>query len=135
MKYRLRRLWERQGVRYLFFGGLTVLVNLACFTLLTAWGGLGLDVSNALSIAAALLFAYVTNTWFVFRSERGTVRERMGEFLRFVSARLFTMALEFFGVHLLAAAFPGKSFLWKLLAQGLVIILNYALSKRVVYRR
>lgn len=135
MKYRLRRLWERQGVRYLFFGGLTVLVNLACFTLLTAWGGLGLDVSNALSIAAALLFAYVTNTWFVFRSERGTVRERLGEFLRFVSARLFTMALEFFGVHLLAAAFPGKSFLWKLLAQGLVIILNYALSKRVVYRR
>lgn len=134
MKYRLRLLWERQGVRYLFFGGLTVLVNLAVFTLLSR-AGLGLDVSNALSIAAALLFAYVTNTWFVFRSERGTVRERLGEFLRFVSARLFTMALEFFGVHLLAAAFPGKSFLWKLLAQGLVIILNYALSKRVVYRR
>lgn len=134
MKYRLRRLWERQGVRYLFFGGLTVLVNLAVFTLLSR-AGLGLDAGNALSIAAALLFAYVTNTWFVFRSERGAVRERLGEFLRFVSARLFTMALEFFGVHLLAAAFPGKSFLWKLLAQGLAIILNYALSKKVVYRR
>lgn len=135
MKYWLRRLWGRQGIRYLFFGGLTVLVNLTSFTLLTAWSRLGLDVSNALSIAAALLFAYGTNTWFVFRSERGTARERLDEFLRFISARLFTMAVEFFGVHFLATAFPGKSFLWKLLAQGLVIILNYILSKRLVYRQ
>lgn len=134
MKHCLRRLWECRGIRYLFFGGLTVLVNLASFAFLTAWGGLGLDVGNALSITVALLFAYGTNTWFVFRSEQGTARERLDEFLRFVSARLFTMTLEFFCVHFMSAAFPGRSFLWKLLVQGLVIILNYILSKRLVYQ-
>lgn len=132
MRSLLERLWGRQGFRYLLFGGMTVLVNLTVFALLSC-AGIGLDAANALSIAVALLFAYGTNTWFVFHSGRGTTRERLGEFLRFLSARLFTMALEFFGVHLLSAAFPGRSFLWKLLVQGLVIILNYILSKRLVY--
>lgn len=134
MKHWLRRLWRRQGIRYLFFGGLTVLVNLTSFSLLVEWGQLGLDASNALSIATALLFAYGTNTWFVFRTERGTAQKRLDEFLRFISARLFTMAVEFFGVHFMSAVFPGKGFLWKLLIQGLVIVLNYILSKRLVYQ-
>lgn len=129
----LRRLWERQGIRYLFFGGLTVLFNLLCFRLLTKGAGLGTDTGNALSILAALLFAYFTNTWFVFRSKNAGPRARLGEFLRFLSARLLTMALEFAGVHLLAEVLLLNAFLSKLALQAAVIVLNYILSRLVVY--
>lgn len=129
-----RRLWERQGFRYLFFGGLTVLVNLVCFRLLTERAGLGLDGANALSIALALLFAYVTNTRFVFRSKTSGGRERLGEFFRFLSARLFTMGVEFFGVHFLAEVLLWNGFFSKLVTQAVVIVLNYVLSKMIVYR-
>lgn len=132
---RLRRLWEREGLRYLFFGGLTVLVNLLCFRLLTITAGLGTDAGNALSILAALLFAYATNTWFVFCSRDGGLRARLGEFLRFLSARLFTMALEFIGVHFLAEVLFWNGFLSKLAIQMVVIVLNYIFSKIIVYKR
>lgn len=127
----IQALWDRRGIRYLFFGGLTVLVNLAAFALLS-WLGLGLDAANALSITIALLFAYVTNTRFVFRSKRERFQERLWEFMRFVSARLFTMAVEFFGVRLLAPALGALPA--KLLFQVIVIILNYVLSKWIIYR-
>lgn len=130
----LKRLWARQGFRYLFFGGLTVLVNLFCFSLLTGWAGLGLDGANALSIALALLFAYVTNTWFVFRSRASGFRGRLGEFLRFLSARLFTMGVEFFGVRLLAEVLLWNGFFSKLVMQAVVIALNYVFSKIIVYK-
>lgn len=130
----LQRLWNSQGFRYLFFGGLTVLVNLVCFHLLTEWAGLDLDAGNALSIVAALLFAYVTNTRFVFRSKTSGGRERLGEFLRFLSARLFTMGVEFFGVHFLAEVLLWNGFFSKLATQAVVIALNYVLSKIIVYK-
>lgn len=131
MKHWPRRLWECQGIRYLLFGGLTVLVNLTAFALLSQVG-VGLDAANIFSIAAALMFAYVMNTWFVFRSKWEGAQKCLGEFLRFLSARLFTMAVEFFGVHFLAAAVGPISA--KLLVQILVIIMNYVLSRRLVYR-
>lgn len=130
-----QRLWDSQGFRYLLFGGLTVLVNLACFRLLTEYTPLGLDAGNALSILAALLFAYVTNTWLVFRSKASGLRGRGGEFLRFVLARLFTMALEFFGVHLLAEILGWNALFSKLLMQCAVIVLNYVFSRIIVYRK
>lgn len=126
-------LWARQGFRYLFFGGLTVGVSTAAFALL-ARAGLGLDGANALSIALALLFAYVTNTRFVFRSKTSGGRERLGEFLRFLSARLFTMGVEFFGVHFLAEVLLWNGFFSKLATQAVVIVLNYVLSKIIVYK-
>lgn len=131
----LRRFWDKEGIRYLFFGVLTVLVNLACFSLLTKGIGLGVDAGNALSILAALLFAYVVNTWFVFRSRDRTARERAGEFVRFAGARLFTMALEFAGVHVLVHICLLNAFFSKLSAQAVVIVLNYVLSKTVIYGR
>lgn len=71
-----------------------MLVNLLCFHFLTECAGLGLDTGNAVSIILALLFAYAVNTCFVFRSNAVGLRARLGEFLRFLLARLFTMVLE-----------------------------------------
>lgn len=130
----VRRVWERQSVRYLFFGGLTVLVNLICFSLLTRRGGLGVDGANALSILAALLFAYWVNTRFVFRDHARSAGERLGRFLRFTGARLFTMALEWAGVHLLVSGLSLNAFFSKTAVQAVVIVLNYVLSRALVYR-
>lgn len=129
----LRTQWENQAIRYLFFGGLTVLVNLLCFRLLTGPAGFSVDAGNGLSILVALLFAYGTNTRFVFRSKCRGLPERCREFLRFLSARLFTMALEFVGVHLLVELLGWNELLSKTGMQGIVIVLNYLFSKRLVY--
>lgn len=129
-----QRLWDRQPVRYLFLGGLTVCVNFICFCLLTAYTEWDHHLSNGLSILAALLFAYAANTRFVFRSRCGSVRERILEFTRFFMARLFTMLLEFGGVYFLACVLSVNEILSKGILQVAVILLNYVLSRSMIYR-
>ena len=65
----IKRLWQRYRdlLSYLFFGGLTTLVNIAVYWLLARLG-LTTAVANACALAASILFAYVTNRLGVFES-------------------------------------------------------------------
>lgn len=128
----LRRVWDSRGFRYLFFGGLTTLVNIACFWLLTKAAGWNVDAGNAVSIGVALIFAYVVNTWFVFRSKCSRAWDRVREFFRFAGARALTMVLEFLGVHFMVMVF--LSVLSKMVIQVAVILLNYVFSRWIVYK-
>ena len=127
-------LFHNDIVRYLFFGALTVRVNLAsyvCFTELLCWN---IHLSNVLSIIIALLFAYITNTIFVFKDKAQSLRHGIAVFLKFISSRLFTMLLEIAGVALLVNILFMDDLLAKTILQSIVIITNYVLSKFFVYR-
>ena len=65
MKEQIRKLYHSEVIRYIFFGGCTTLVNLVVFYGLRKLG-MGLNISNVISIIAAILFAYVVNSLFVF---------------------------------------------------------------------
>lgn len=121
-------------LKYLFFGGVTVLVNVACFYLLENCLKLNLDVSNIVSTILALLFAYITNTWFVFCTKCNSLKERFEEFLRFSGGRCFTLFLEVLGVHYLVNICFVEEMNSKIFVQILVIILNYVISKMLVYK-
>ncbi len=128
----VQRFFSKEIVRYLLFGGLTVLVNLACFYLFTEVFFWNLDISNIISVVIALLFAYVTNTRFVFRSKCNSKKERLSEFVRFIVARIFTMFLEIFGVHCMVAILSLHALVSKCIMQIIVITLNYVFSKRII---
>ena len=108
----LGKLCNAESVTYIIFGVLTTAVDWVSYTIL--WN-LGADyrVSTALSWAAAVLFAFVTNKFFVFRSFDISLGYVWKEFVSFVTCRaatgVFTMAgmivmvgmlhwNEFFGV-------------------------------------
>lgn len=59
---------------YLVFGGLTTLLNLAVFYVLYEWMHIDTVISNVMAWGAGVLFAFVTNKLFVFRSGDGTER-------------------------------------------------------------
>ena len=94
MKNLIKKLYYNDIVRYIFFGCLTVAVNLISFYILLNTFKINLDTSNILSIIIALLFAYITNTIFVFHSKGLSFTERLLEFINFIMARLFTMFFE-----------------------------------------
>ena len=134
MKKLLSWLFYNDIIRYLFFGGLTVLVNLASYVFFTELLHWSILFSNVLSIVIALLFAYITNTLFVFKNKAQSLRHGIAVFLKFISSRLFTMLLEIAGVALLVNIFFLDDLLAKTVLQGVVIITNYVLSKFFVYR-
>ena len=120
---------------YLVFGILTTAVNylvyLPCYNLLH----LSSSVSNVIAWAAAVVFAYVTNKPFVFRSHDWSAKTVIPELTRFVGTRLGSGGLETLILFAFVDVMGMHGNLWKLLTSVLVVILNYLGSKLLVFRR
>ena len=126
------RLYENDVIRYIIFGGCTTLVNLVCFYVLRKCN-LGLNIANIISIIAAIIFAYVVNSKFVFLDKCETLRDHVQPFCKFVSARLLTMVIEVGGVWLLVAQMGFSDMIGKFVTQFIVLALNYIFSKFFVF--
>ena len=126
------RFYENDVIRYIFFGGCTTLVNLVCFYVLRKCN-LGLSSANIISMIAAIIFAYVVNSKFVFLDKCETLRDHVQPFCKFVSARLLTMVIEVGGVWLLVAQMGFSDMIGKFVTQFIVLALNYIFSKFFVF--
>lgn len=120
---------------YLIFGVLTTVVNyivyLPCYNIL----GLSSSVSNVIAWAAAVVFAFLTNKPFVFRSHDWSPQTVIPELARFVGTRLGSGGLETL-ILLVAVDWLGMNGnIWKLLTSVLVVVLNYIGSKLLVFRK
>lgn len=127
-----KTLYKNSMFRYLFYGGCTTLVNLVVFYGLRR-AGVGLNISNVISIIIAILFAYVVNSKFVFQDKCEKLKDHLQPFIKFISARLVSMAVEVGGVWLLVAVMGLPDMLGKLATQFIVIVLNYFFSKFFVF--
>ena len=120
---------------YLFFGGLTTVVNYVVYLPCYNWLGLSAAVSNAIAWAVAVAFAYLTNKPFVFKSHDWSAKTVLPELAKFVGCRVGSGFLEtgilFICVDLLC--FNGN--VWKLITSVLVVILNYVASKLLVFKK
>ncbi len=132
----LQPFWQkhREALLYLFFGGLTTLVSILSFWLFTAGLGLNELIANVLSWILAVLFAYLTNARWVFEAKPRGFGERVQLLLRFYAGRLATLGVEeallwIFITRLHLPAMPVK-----IAAQVVVIVLNYVISKLLVFK-
>ena len=128
-------------INYIFFGGLTAIVNigikyLLLFTCLNPENGIELQIAIIISWIAAVLFAYVTNRKFVFYSNN---ENKLKEFANFVIGRLTTLLLEMFIMWFFITLLKLNSDLYvvifTLISQIMVIIGNYVFSKLFVFKK
>lgn len=127
--------WNNAVLRYIFLGGCATLVNLGCYTLLRLTTSINLNVANVISVATAMVFAYFTNSRFVFESDATTFPEKFKEFVKFIGARLSTMAIEIGGVWLMADILHINDYFAKIVIQFIVLVLNYIFSKLFVFKK
>lgn len=127
--------WNSSVVRYVFFGGCTTLVNLGTYYVLRLLTNLSVTKANLISIITAIIFAYFVNSIFVFKSEAVTIKKKATEFVKFVSARLMTMAIEVGGVWMMVDVLRMDDYVAKFLVQFIVLILNYIFSKFLVFTK
>jgi putative flippase GtrA len=130
----------RELIVYFITGVLTTLVNWAVYALCVETFDWSVAVSNAIAWGAAVLFAYVTNKLWVFRSYSWNLRFVIREAFLFVSARILTGIFEIVSVPLLVGLglnqpFFGVKGMWaKILVSAIVMVLNYVFSKLIVFR-
>lgn len=130
----IKKLYYDSRIRYLFFGGLTTFVNLVLFALLKGPLGIDYKISNFFSVAAAICFAFVVNKLYVFQSKTSSFRETFHEFSKFVLGRLVTMAVEVGGVPFCVEIIHQPEMLAKLETQIIVMVVNYFISKFLVFK-
>ena len=138
IKEKVDYFYHNSVIRYAFFGGLTTLVNMVMYFLLTHFTPLGNTeelqaVANTISVFISIVFAFVTNSKYVFESEARGFKAHMNEFVKFTGARLSTMFIDVGGVYLFVKVWGFNDMVVKLILQFVVIVLNYFFSKFLVF--
>lgn len=122
-------------LNYLIFGVLTTIISILTYALFTNMFSIGIFISNILSWLIAVLFAFITNKLFVFKSKNENLSGNIIECLKFYASRLFSLGAEslilFIGVNLMHI----NDMIIKVIAQVIVIVLNYILSKLLVFKK
>lgn len=139
---RVYKKYEEQ-INYLIVGGLTTVVGvgsklLLLFTILDQTNGLQLQIAEIISWVLAVLFAYITNRIFVFKSKvKG--KNQVREALNFVKGRVFTQLIQMFIMWFFVTLLKLNSNIWviifTLICQVMQIILNYVISKLLVFKK
>ena len=119
---------------YLISGALGVVVNLAAYELCRKLGA-EIILSNVISWIIAVIFMYITNKFFVFKSKTENFKKFLKEFAAFVTARIFTLLVETLILYLGVYVLNINDLIIKIVAQIVVIILNYILSKLIIFKK
>ena len=134
---KIRALVERYWdvLSYLFFGGLTTVVNYIVYLPCYNWLHLSASVSNVIAWVFAVAFAYLTNKPFVFKSYDWSMKTVVPELTKFVGCRVGSGVLETVILFVTVDLLQLNGNIVKLLVSVLVVILNYFGSKLLVFRR
>ena len=123
----------RDVILYLIFGVCTTVVNLAVFWVLTSPLKVNELIANIIAWILAVLFAFLTNRDLVFHAGKsGSVFSQM---IKFYLGRAITLALEEAMLLVFITLLHFNSMAVKTIAQVLVIVLNFVISKLIIFRK
>ncbi|EOT41035.1 GtrA family protein [Enterococcus dispar] len=127
-----RHLWE--VFIYLFFGGLTTLVNIIIYFIFREGIKTNYVIANIVANAVAIVFAFITNKIWVFHSKTKDIKELIIEFSKFVFYRLLSFGLDMISMVIFIDILQTGDLLAKLFTQVLVVIANYLFSKLFIFK-
>lgn len=132
----LKKLYEkyRDLIPYAVFGVLTTVVNMLVFWVMAHPLGISVMASTIVAWIVAVLFAYITNRKWVFRSEAHTKKEIMKEITSFFTCRLTTGVIDWMCMFIFVDLLRFNDVVIKFIANVIVIILNYVASKLIIFR-
>jgi putative flippase GtrA len=134
---KIRELIERyyDVLSYLFFGGLTTVVNYLVYLPCYNWWNMSAGVSNMIAWGFAVAFAFVTNKPFVFKSHDWSAKTLWPELTKFVGCRIGSGVLETAILWITVDMLTWNGNWMKLITSVLVIVANYFGSKFLVFSK
>lgn len=127
---------HREVLAYLFFGGLTTLVNIASYWVFARlYPFSGTAPATLTAWLLSVLFAYATNRRWVFQSRASEAGPILREILSFFGARAFSGLLDLGVMFLFVDCLRFWDMPVKILSNVLVVVINYLLSKFWIFRK
>lgn len=133
-------IWKKyeEALNYLIWGGIAFVLSMALYWLFVDIFGWTDYIANIIDWVICVIFTYLTNRTFVFKSTAKKFNEVLKEFIEFVSARLLTLVLEeiiiIIGGTVLSYNTGIGALIVKFIGQFVVIVSNYVLSKLWIFK-
>ena len=126
---------HKEVLMYLFFGGLAFFLNFFLFIGIDSITGINELINNVICWIVCVLFQFVTNRTWVFDGKTENAADFIKQILSFFGGRVFTLVVEEVFLAVFITWLGLNSTVVKLVAQVIVIILNYVISKVFVFRK
>ena len=125
----------KEMLLYMFFGIGTFLIAIYSYMFFTERMGVNVLIGNAISWVFATTFAFLTNRTWVFVNHAKGVKAFFLQMGSFFFGRFITLVIEEEMLHVLVLQQGLPNMPIKLLSQIIVIVLNYLISKLLVFRK
>ncbi len=127
---------SKEIINYLIVGVLTTLVNIGTKFLLTSFifnkeNKLDLQIVLVISWIVSIIFAYIANRVIVFKSNNKIVKESIS----FITSRISTLLIEMLVSFILISLLDFNYYIFTVLIQLMIILLNYIFSKIFVFKK
>ena len=123
---------NKEIIMYLVFGVLTTVVNIVVYYIFSNLLHMNYLFSNAMAWFLSVLFAYVTNRKYVFDSKNNQI---IKEAISFFCSRLATGIMDMMLMWFLVNFNIVNDVVAKVVVNVIIVILNYILSKLVVFKK
>lgn len=125
---------NRSIILYIFWGGITTVINISSFGLFVNFFNMNYQLANFLAWFLTVLAVYFSNKVWVFESNYSTFNNLVKELFTFFIARILTLFLDaiilYIGIQLLRRG----NLVVKVVDNIVIVIVNYILSKYFVFK-
>ena len=138
-----QKIFNCEMITYLFYGVLATVLNWGSYWILCLVFNIPIDsptanhtilslIANSLAFIIALIFAFLTNKYIVFKVGKTSFIDATKEFIFFTLARLFTFLIES-AILTISSNISLNLIFTKIVAGIIVVILNYIFSKLFIF--
>lgn len=125
---------NKELISYIFFGALTTIINIITYLYFYEVINLNNTISNIAAWVASVLFAFITNKFFVFNSPSFKLKIFIRELVAFFIFRFGTGVIDIIIMIVSVDLLVLNPLVIKTVSNVIVIILNYVGSKLIVFR-
>ena len=124
----------KETISYLIFGILSTIVNIATYVFFSRIIKINFMVSNIIAWFVAVIFAYITNKFFVFESKNINIKFILKEITSFMSLRIVSGLTELILMYIMINLMLINDFIVKIITNIVVVILNFIFSKLIIFK-
>lgn len=125
----------KMAILYLFFGGVTTVINIAVYAVCSRVFYMGTISSTVVAWVLAVAVAYITNKIWVFESKTWDLKSLGQEVGSFVVCRIATGVMDLAIMYLSVDLLHWNDLLMKIISNVLVIVLNFVFSKLLIFKK
>lgn len=130
----IKKIINKEIILYVIFGILTTIINLTVYYLFSNIININYLISNAIAWIISVVFAYITNKFFVFNSSYINKDVIIEEFIKFMNCRLISGLSEVVLLFLFVDLFLMNDIVAKLIIGVLVALINFIFSKVFIFK-